>query len=30
MRAKLLEPDPVFGLGNGNELFDDDLRFVTG
>jgi hypothetical protein len=30
MRAKLFEPDPVFGLGNGYELFDDGLRFVTG
>jgi hypothetical protein len=30
MRTKLLEPDPVLGLGNGNERFDDDLRFVTG
>jgi hypothetical protein len=30
MRAKLFEPDSVFGLGNGYELFDDGLRFVTG
>jgi hypothetical protein len=30
MRAKFLEPDPVLGLGNGDKLFDDDLRFVTG
>jgi len=30
MRTKLLEPDPMLGLGNGDERFDDDLRFVTG
>jgi len=30
MRAKLLEPYPVLGLGYGIEVFNDDLRFVTG
>jgi hypothetical protein len=30
MRTELSEPYAVFGLGDGDELFDDDLRFVTG
>jgi hypothetical protein len=30
MRAKLLEPDSVLGLGNGDEIFDDVLRCATG
>jgi hypothetical protein len=30
VRAKLFQPDSVFGLGNSNEFFDDGLRFVTG
>jgi len=30
VRAKLLEPYPVLGLGYGNEVVNDDLRFVTG
>ena len=30
MRAKLLEPDSVLGLGNGDEFFDDVLRCATG
>jgi hypothetical protein len=27
MGAELLEPDPVLGLGNDNELVNGDLRF---
>jgi hypothetical protein len=30
VRAKLLEPDSVFGLRDGDEVFNGDLRFVTG
>jgi hypothetical protein len=30
VRAKLLQPDPVLGLGNSDELVNDDVRFVTG
>jgi hypothetical protein len=30
MRAKLLEPDSVLGLQDGDEIFNDDLRFMTG
>jgi hypothetical protein len=30
MRTKLLEPDPMLRLRNGNEVSDDDLRFVAG
>jgi hypothetical protein len=30
VRAELLEPDSVFGLRDGDEVFNGDLRFVTG
>jgi hypothetical protein len=28
VRAKLLEPDAVLSLGNGDKFFDGDLRFL--
>jgi hypothetical protein len=30
MRAKFFKPDAMLGLGNGDKIFNDDFRAVTG